>query len=56
MIEIARNYILLMSIVVLGGGAMGYVKAKSKASLIAGVISAILLGVGLCSGHQRKVE
>jgi uncharacterized membrane protein (UPF0136 family) len=44
-IDLARDYILFMAVVVLAGGIMGYVKASSKASLVSGVISAALLGL-----------
>ena len=40
---IFSNYGILM----LGGGIMGYVKAQSKPSLITGIISGILIFVGV---------
>ena len=42
-ILIAKGAILTLAIIVLAGGIMGFVKAKSKASLISGVISFIFL-------------
>jgi uncharacterized membrane protein (UPF0136 family) len=42
-VEIARYSILLFAAFMLVGGLMGYKKAKSKASLIAGTVSALLL-------------
>ena len=45
MIASAPYSILVLSIIMLLGGVMGFVKGKSKASLIAGVVSAILLGI-----------
>jgi uncharacterized membrane protein (UPF0136 family) len=44
MADIAPYSILGLAVIVLLGGVMGFVKAKSKPSLIAGVISALLLG------------
>ena len=42
--DLARNSLLILSVFVLVGGVIGYLQAKSKASLIAGVISSVLLG------------
>jgi uncharacterized membrane protein (UPF0136 family) len=47
-------YFSLFGLVALGGGVMGYVKAKSRASLIAGGASGVLLWIAsglLGSGH-----
>lgn len=44
MLEIAKTSVLVLAVMVLVGGIMGFVKAKSKASIISGVISSILLG------------
>jgi uncharacterized membrane protein (UPF0136 family) len=45
LIELARDYMVLMAAVVFGGGLMGYIKASSKASLISGTVSALVLGI-----------
>lgn len=44
MLEIAKISVLVLAIMVFAGGIMGFVKAKSKASLISGIVSGILLG------------
>ncbi|HMW90315.1 MAG TPA: TMEM14 family protein [Candidatus Obscuribacter sp.] len=43
MLEVAKISVLALAIIVFAGGIMGFVKAKSKASLISGVISGIAL-------------
>lgn len=43
MIEVAKATILVLSVLMLAGGAMGFIRKKSKVSLIAGGASAILL-------------
>ena len=48
--------LLVYALLVLVGGILGYVKAKSRASLIAGLACAALLGVGallLTTGSPR---
>lgn len=45
MIDIAKISLLVYAALVAVGGIMGFVKAQSKASLIAGVVSAILVGI-----------
>lgn len=42
----ARNFFIVFAVVMAFGGVMGYVKAKSVPSLVAGVASALLLVVG----------
>ncbi len=42
----ARNFFIVFAVVMAFGGIMGYVKAKSVPSLVAGVASALLLVVG----------
>lgn len=48
-------YFSVFALVVLAGGIIGFVKAKSRASLIAGLVSAVLLGASasLTSGGGR---
>jgi uncharacterized membrane protein (UPF0136 family) len=43
MFELTRIYLFIFGILTIGGGAMGFVKAGSRASLIAGGISGLLL-------------
>lgn len=43
--QVAQVSIMVLSFIVLIGGVIGFKKAKSKASLIAGVISATLLDI-----------
>ncbi len=45
MVDIFRTSLLLLSILVGAGGVAGFLKAQSKASLIAGLVSATLLVV-----------
>lgn len=40
---IAQGYFLVFGVLAIAGGVMGFVKAKSKASLIAGGVSGLLL-------------
>ncbi len=43
MMEVAKIAVLVLAILTVLGGVMGFVKAKSKASLIAGSISGLAL-------------
>ena len=45
MLETARFFLFVFGVLTIAGGVMGFVKAKSKASLIAGGISGALLVV-----------
>jgi uncharacterized membrane protein (UPF0136 family) len=44
MIEVAKYSILALAVLVFVGGIIGFVKGKSKISVIAGTISSLLLG------------
>ena len=44
MIEVAKYSILVLAVLVFVGGIIGFVKGKSKISVIAGTISSFLLG------------
>src|SRR5687768_16750468 len=55
MITTAGFYLLFFGIVSVAGGVMGFLKAKSKASLIAGSISGVLLvAAGLLARQGDK--
>ena len=53
MFELVRVYFFVFGILTIAGGAMGYVRAKSKASIIAGSISglALLVAGSLMTTH-----
>jgi uncharacterized membrane protein (UPF0136 family) len=55
LLDIARLYLFVFGILTIGGGVLGFVKAKSRASLIAGSISGLLLLAAgyLVSTHGR---
>ena len=56
MLDLTRNYYFVFGALTIAGGVMGFVKAKSKASLIAGGISgALLLVAGVVIGTQIYV-
>jgi uncharacterized membrane protein (UPF0136 family) len=54
--DLGRNSLLILSVFVLAGGMAGYAKAKSKASLIAGVISSVLLGAAFAISLTKPTE
>lgn len=43
MFDLARVYLFVFGVLTIAGGVMGFVKAKSRPSLIAGTISGVLL-------------
>ena len=43
MTEVGKISLLVLAVLVCGGGVMGFLKAQSKASLLAGIISGALL-------------
>lgn len=45
----------LYAALVLGGGIMGYAKAKSSPSLISGIVSAVLLGIAGWAMSRNQV-
>jgi uncharacterized membrane protein (UPF0136 family) len=53
MLAFVRIYLFVFGLLAIAGGAMGFVKAKSKASLIAGGISGVLL---LVAGYLLGTE
>ncbi len=55
LLTLARYYFVAMGVVMIAGGLMGYLKARSVASLVAGAISGLLLIVGaiLLAGHPQ---
>lgn len=58
MLELARYYLFVFGVLTIAGGVMGFVKAKSKASLIAGGISGLVLlacGYLVSSGPFARV-
>jgi len=50
----AKIILAVYGVLMLGGGFMGYVKAGSKMSLIMGVVSAIVIFVGLYLSKANK--
>ncbi len=56
MIDITKIYYLVLGVLTIIGGVIGFVKAKSKASLIAGTLcglSSIAAGVLIFCGHPN---
>lgn len=45
--NLAKVVLSIYGVLILGGGIMGYVKAHSKPSLIMGIISGILIFIGV---------
>jgi uncharacterized membrane protein (UPF0136 family) len=57
MLELARIYFFLFGVLTVAGGVMGFVKAKSKPSLIAGGISgAALIAAGVLIGTGTNTK
>ena len=55
MLEAAHYYLFVFGILTIAGGVMGFVKAKSKPSLIAGSIAGgLLLTAGWLMGTQGR--
>ena len=52
-IDIARYTVLFTAILVAAGGIMGYVKAKSTASLISGCVSGLILGASFALSFSQ---
>ena len=53
--DLATAVVFVYSLFCLFGGVLGYVKAKSKASLIAGLVSGVLLSIsayGIAQGYR----
>lgn len=56
MFEIAHLYLFAFGVLTIAGGVMGYLKAKSRASLIAGSLAgALLLLAGYLVGVNGRV-
>lgn len=55
MVAAAKITLLLLGTLVLAGGIFGFVRRKSKASLIAGIVTALLFGIsfGISSANER---
>lgn len=49
-------YTVFMVILMAAGGVMGFVKAQSKASLISGVVSAVILGILFAVGMMGHAK
>lgn len=53
MVDLARIYLFVFGVLTIAGGVLGFVKAKSRASLIAGTVSGLLL---LAAGWMTTSE
>jgi uncharacterized membrane protein (UPF0136 family) len=53
MLEAIRLYLFFFGVLTIAGGIMGFVKAKSRASLIAGTLSGVLL---LAAGYELSAR
>jgi len=52
---LARSYLFVFGLATAAGGVLGYVKAKSKASLIAGTVAGgLLLGAAALVGNGKS--
>lgn len=55
MLDVARIYLFVFGILTIAGGVLGYVKAKSGASIVAGsVFGVALLAAGYLSLHGSR--
>jgi len=55
MLDLARLYLIVFGVLTVAGGVMGFVKAKSKASLIAGGLAGgLLLVAGWLVGSNAR--
>jgi uncharacterized membrane protein (UPF0136 family) len=53
LLDLARSYLFLFGALTIAGGVLGFVKAKSRASLIAGTLSGVsLLAAGYLVGTR----
>jgi uncharacterized membrane protein (UPF0136 family) len=53
MLEAVRLYLFFFGVLTIAGGIMGFVKAKSRASLIAGTVAGVLL---LAAGYEMSAR
>jgi uncharacterized membrane protein (UPF0136 family) len=54
MLDLVRLYLFAFGVITIAGGVMGFVKAKSRPSLIAGSFSGVLLlGAGYLVGSSQ---
>ena len=55
MLHIAQIYYVIFALLTIAGGVMGFVSARSRASLIAGSVSGVLLLVASFLLNQQQV-